>query len=100
MKKKKPALKSSLPLTESVEERWRRQNTHPGQADWAVPGRRSCRECNYWGPANRNSDGTLRRAPCRKATMLSGNPMEPVPHFAAACKYFEENALIPEVFKK
>lgn len=76
-------------LIESQEDKQRRRLTIPGQASWGE-GPKTCRECEYWKGGNRNSDGTLRKAPCQKAQMmLPGLPA--IPHWAAACKYFVQN---------
>jgi hypothetical protein len=67
--------------------------THPGQADFAIPGaKRVCRDCWFWSPKHHNDP----RAVCGKARSMSqGRDTQRIPRYATICKYFTETA--PEI---
>lgn len=68
--------------------------THPGQADFAIPGaKKVCRDCWYWSPRYKDD----RRAICGKARAMSfGRETQRIPRYATICKYFSETA--PEIY--
>ena len=66
--------------------------THPGQADFAIPGDgRVCRDCWFWSPRRR---GDL-KAICGKAAETLRYPRA-VPRYATVCKHFTETAPIAD----
>jgi hypothetical protein len=92
----------SLPLTERVSPQgFQREITYPGMASWggAKPGK-TCRECNYWNHDGYTVDGFIKMARCLKAVaMLNNKYSMRVPHYASACKYFDEAAQPPSPIK-
>jgi len=97
-------LASALPLTERDEpigNRLNREATYPGMASWAgVKGGKTCRECNYWKFDGYTADGIIKMAQCLKAVaMLNNKYSMRVPHYAGACKYFDEAAQPPSPIK-
>jgi len=95
-------LASSLPLTErDTPESLQREITYPGMASWggAKPGK-TCRECNYWNHDGYTVDGIIKMARCLKAVaMLNNKYSMRVPHYASACKYFDQAENPPSPIK-
>lgn len=81
------------------------RKTHAGMMHWAGTGPKgkTCRECRHWKGENGerySGSGELKPAPCRLyAARMIGKPPK-VPHSAAACKYFEEDAVPLKAFAK
>jgi len=95
-------------LTESPTNRLARA-THPGMAHFAGtgPGGKTCRECIFWshGPHDYRSKngkyrGLIEPAICKKFQQMMRVQGEKIPDEAMACKYFEENPVIPTRFSK
>ena len=75
------SIKSALPLTETPQERMRREGTHVGMAAWAV-GPDICGHCHHF--VRRGGRGS-----CRKARrMLDVTRLARFPRSALACAYF------------
>ena len=75
--------------------------TAPGMASWAgAKDGKTCRECNYWKFDGYTTDGIIKMAQCLKAVaMLNNKYSMRVPHYAGACKYFDEAAQPPSPIK-
>lgn len=75
------------------------RRTYAGQAHFAAtgPDGKTCRECEHWRGgeyyAVRCMGGSnLKPAPCRKRQrLMNTSTRKPVPHNAAACRFFEVN---------
>jgi hypothetical protein len=71
-----------------------RSETKPGQAFWGGtgPDGKTCRTCARWdADGYMAGSGLLRDAPCGKyRALIHGQQGDRVPHFAKACKYFEQ----------
>lgn len=71
-----------------------RAETKPGQAFWGGTGPegKTCRGCARWEfDGYMASSGLLKDAPCGKyRALMHGQQGDRVPHFAKACKYFEQ----------
>ena len=72
--------------------------TVAGQAHFACDASHTCRECAHWANmrGERNHQGNLREARCRKALLYLQNP-PPIPHSAIACRHFELNTAAPTI---
>lgn len=74
----------------------KRTRTFPGMASWGG-GPQTCRQCAFWKGGNRYAIGTLKPAPCQKAAQMMGTGLPAVPHWAPACKYYQENPAPPGI---
>lgn len=76
-----------------------RRDTHPGQAFWAGTGPqgKTCRACMHWAcDGYLISSGLLKTARCIKyRALMHGADGCSIPHYAKACKYFEETDTVP-----
>jgi hypothetical protein len=72
--------------------------TLPGQAHFAIDGRHTCRECAHWASkGQRDPKGNLKPAHCRKARLMSPEPLPEIPYRAWACKHFEASPTPPAI---
>lgn len=79
--------------------------TFPGMATWAGtgPANMTCRSCSQWAcrgyyaKSNKETPHALRVGGCRKLRELSGRIKIKVPHFARACRFYEQNDNPPPV---
>jgi hypothetical protein len=86
------------------------RSTFSGQAHFAGTGPKfkTCRDCAHWGhagaqdyhPKRGKFGGLIKPARCRKYQALTNHIGDKVPDDAAACKHFEEAAVVPERFAR
>lgn len=83
--------------------------SHSGMAHFAGTGPhgKSCRECLFWahGPHDYRAKGGKHRgliepAACNKYQQITSQKGGRIPDDAAACKYFDQNTIVPERFAK
>lgn len=86
-----------------------RRRTWPGMGHFAGSGPqgKTCRECKSWTGCGHDygyyakggkHGGSIKPRPCQKYQELMGGEVgPPVPHNAAVCKYFAENAAPPAI---
>jgi len=72
----------------------KRKDTFPGMAFWAStgPADKTCRGCRFWAADGYMAgSGLLRDSLCTKyRALMHGQEGGRIPHYAKACKYFDE----------